>query len=322
MKTKLVYILVSDTSDFYYEQTLLSATSARMWNPDAEIIVVVDDKTNATLVGTRTALMDVANKKVVVDFPKDINKKRRSRFLKTSVRKYVEGDFLYIDSDTVVCQSLEEIDNLTIEMGAVPDSHSTSNPEETVLQRIGLLDCTFKEGDSYYNSGILYVKDTPETHAFFEEWYNIYNQSLNKKLDFDQPALYVCNQRRDLIKPLEGEFNCQIFTGGLPYLGYAKIIHAFNTYSFNAYFGGCFFIFADNSYLNTIKQRGRVDEKDLHLLKNAKRQFYGEYALTYGQNLEYNKSVLFHIFLDHRSLFHKIEFIGKVFLKLSRMFGK
>jgi len=167
MKTKIVYILVSDTSDYYYEQTLLSVTSARMWNPDAEIIVVADDKTNATLVGTRTALMDVANKKVVVDFPKEINKKRRSRFLKTSLRNHIEGDFLFIDSDTVVCQSLEEIDSFRGEMGAVLDAHSSTRNDSIILERINLLGGEYTPGDSYYNSGVLYVKDTPKTHAFF-----------------------------------------------------------------------------------------------------------------------------------------------------------
>ena len=42
MKTKIVYVLVSDSSDYYYEQTLISAASAKMWNPDAEIVVVVE----------------------------------------------------------------------------------------------------------------------------------------------------------------------------------------------------------------------------------------------------------------------------------------
>jgi len=322
MKTKLVYILVSDTSDFYYEQTLLSATSARMWNPDAEIIVVVDDKTNATLVDSRTALSDIISNKIVVDFPDNITPKQRSRFLKTSLRKHIEGDFLYIDSDTVVCQSLQDADNLTIEMGAVPDSHSGASPDETVLQRIALLGGNYQDGDLYYNSGVMYVKDTPRTHLFFEEWYNIYEQGLKKKLDFDQPSLFICNQKMKLINTIDGEFNCQIFTGGLPYLGYAKIIHAFNTYSFNAYFGGSIFVFSDTSYLKEIKQKGRLDEKDLKLMKEAKRQFHGDYILVYGQNLEYNKSVLFHLFADNRKLFHLVEFIGKVLLKLSRMFGK
>lgn len=320
MKTKLVYVLVSDSTDYYYEQTLLSATSARMWNPDAEIVIIVDNYTNKTLVANRTALFDVANEKVVVDFPDEINKKRRSRFLKTSIRKHIEGDFLFIDSDTVICQSLEEADSLTIEMGAVPDSHNTSKPEDIVLQRIGLLDCSYREGDSYYNSGVLYVRDTPKAHVFFDEWYNIYEQGLKKNLDIDQPSLYVCNQRLNLIKPLEGEFNCQIYTGGLPYLGYAKIIHVFNIYSFNSYFGGSLFTFTDTSYLNSIKNKSRLDDKDISLLRFAKRQFKEDYRLVYGQNLDYNKSVLFHLFKDNRKLFHWVEIIGKVFLKITGNF--
>ena len=322
MKTKIVYVLVSDTSDYYYEQTLLSVSSARMWNPDAEIIVVADDKTNATLVGSRTALMDVADKKIVVSFPEEINKKRRSRFLKTSIRNHVEGDFLFIDSDTVICQSLEEVDSLTIEMGAVLDGHRKLQNRQDALnqkkEKIEMIGASFVENAAYYNSGVLYVKDTPQTHAFFEKWYAIYTDGLRKGMDFDQPSLHLCNQKFDLIKPLDGEYNCQIFLGGLPYLGYAKIIHAFNGYRDYSNF----FIFNDPHYLGTIKSQGELYDADLNRLKNAKKQFQGEYVLAFGSQIEYNKSVLFHLFVDNRRFFHWVEFIGKVLLKIHRSFNR
>lgn len=322
MNTSIVYVLVSDQTDYFYEQALLSATSARLWNPEADVFLLVDDVTDSTLSGSRAEILKVISKKIVVDFPEGTNKKRRSRLLKTSMRNRIDGDFLYIDTDTIVCQSLEEIDKVPYEIGAVLDSHIRTPKDDTVFRRVDLLGGKFNEGDPYYNSGVMYVKDTPKTRRFFEEWSLIYEYGLSISLDFDQPSLYLCNQKLKMIHPLEGEFNCQIFTGGLPYLGYAKIIHAFNTYSFNAYFGGSIFVFSDTSYLKEIKQKGRLDEKDLKLMKEAKRQFHGDYILVYGQNLEYNKSVLFHLFADNRKLFHLVEFIGKVLLKLSRMFGK
>ena len=33
MKTKIVYVVVSDDADFYLEQTLVSVYSARLYNP-------------------------------------------------------------------------------------------------------------------------------------------------------------------------------------------------------------------------------------------------------------------------------------------------
>ena len=65
-----------------------------------------------------------------------------------------------------------------------------------------------------------------------------------------------------------------------------------------------------------------MDESDEKLLRVAKRQFHGDYTLVYGQNLEYNKSVLYHLFADNRKMFHLVEFIGNVLLKIMRIFGK
>ncbi len=322
MKTKLIYALVSDPSDYYYEQTLISVTSARMWNPDAVIELLVDDRTHQTLTGKRAALYDKVNNVITVDFSKTVNKKQRSRFLKTSIRQHVKGDFLYIDSDTVVCESLEDVDKFQFEIGAVLDGHrlldlnqDTLNTKKEKVEKIG---GQFIDKGSYYNSGVLYVKDTPNTHAFFREWYAVYEAGLQKGIDFDQPALFLCNQNLDLIRPLEGEYNCQIFLGGLPYLGYAKIIHAFNAYRDYT----DFFIFNSIHYLEKIKSQDTLTEEDKERIKTAKRQFYGEYSLTFGLGVAYNKSVLFHLFVDNQQLFHWVEIIGKCLLKLYRRFCK
>lgn len=101
MNTSLVYVLVSNPQDHFYEQTLISTWSARYWNPDARILVVVDELTNKNLVGKRNALMDIIDEKIVVDLSDNSKKtytnKERSRMLKTNLRSYIEGDLLYID---------------------------------------------------------------------------------------------------------------------------------------------------------------------------------------------------------------------------------
>ena len=40
-----VYVLVSGSDDLYYEQALMSVTTLRMHMPHANVIVLVDDKT-------------------------------------------------------------------------------------------------------------------------------------------------------------------------------------------------------------------------------------------------------------------------------------
>ena len=120
MKTKLVYVLTCAPEATYIEQALISIWSARYHNPDAHIVLLVDDKTTQLLVGKRAELLEYITEKVVIPF-EDTNATMmyRSRWIKTSVRQLIEGDFLFIDCDTIVAQSLADADNFDCEIGAV-----------------------------------------------------------------------------------------------------------------------------------------------------------------------------------------------------------
>ena len=53
---KIVYCLISSSSDIYFEQCLMSVYSLRLYHPDAEVIVLMDDKTKVSLSGWRQLL--------------------------------------------------------------------------------------------------------------------------------------------------------------------------------------------------------------------------------------------------------------------------
>lgn len=65
---KYVYVLTSTPKDLYYEQALMSAYSLRKHNPAAQLIVLVDNKTNASLTeeNKRTALKKYASQ-IIMD---------------------------------------------------------------------------------------------------------------------------------------------------------------------------------------------------------------------------------------------------------------
>lgn len=319
MKTKIVYVLVSDSSDYYYEQTLISATSAKMWNPDAEIVVVVDDKTNATFDEKRKALFDVATRKIVVELPSDMNKKRRSRILKTTLRERLDGDFIYIDSDTVVCGSLADVDSFDFEIGAVLDRHITLERirDYHTLNKVAVLGGTIADGDEYFNGGVFYVKDTSATHAFFVDWNRLYRQGVDAGMDYDQPSLFLSNKKHRLIHPLDGIYNCQLFIGGLPFLSDAKIVHAFNAFGSSS-----FFLFNDVNFFKKLKGQRALADEDLVRLCSAKRQFSSDYELYYGDNLRFARSGLFHLYYENKSFFRFVEKIGAALLRLHRLLNK
>jgi hypothetical protein len=57
MKTKLVYVLTCAKEATYIEQALISIWSARYHNPDAHIVMLVNDKTNGLLVRKRAEVL-------------------------------------------------------------------------------------------------------------------------------------------------------------------------------------------------------------------------------------------------------------------------
>jgi len=320
MNTTLVYVLVSKPTDNYYEQTLISAWSARHWNPDMNIQLVVDELTDATLKDKRTALTKIVDEKIVIDLSvggtAKYSNKERSRMLKTNLRSYVRGDILYIDSDTVVCGSLAEVDFWDIPFGAVADSHSVFDPQhcsDPVVYRASLLGYDVTKAENYFNSGVMYMKDTPEVNAFSRDWHKLYMNGQAKGLSFDQPSLLANDSVHKMIQPLDGIYNCQILNGGLPYLADAKILHYYNIFGNRS-----FFAISDPSLYAKIKRQGMIDEEDKAKILSAKRQFVGEYVLVYGNSLPYWHSSLRHLYLNSPKQFKFLEFLSRIFRKISK----
>ena len=180
MRTKIVYVLTSTEQDLFLEQTLLSVYSLRLYNADADILLVVDDNTDKTLVGQRRDILKYVSQKIVVNIPSIYNQKQRSRFLKTSLRDIVQGDFLFIDSDTIIVDSLADIDNINVIIGAVPDLHEGKIPVNKLYRHyIRKMNWKISVG-TYFNSGVLFCKDTFDAYTFYHNWHENWLDSVKK----------------------------------------------------------------------------------------------------------------------------------------------
>jgi hypothetical protein len=82
---KYVYVLTSSERDYYYEQFFLSLASMRLHNPDAEIIVLIDEKTKQGLTGKRSGYEAMSSQIIVVKVPDELSQKEASRWIKTSI---------------------------------------------------------------------------------------------------------------------------------------------------------------------------------------------------------------------------------------------
>jgi hypothetical protein len=300
---KYVYVLTSSDKDFYYEQFFISAVSLRIHNPHAYIIALIDSKTKDGLTEKRSEYEQFVSEIITITAPEELSQREVSRWIKTSINKYVTGNFLYLDCDTVITENLSYEFPLECSIGAIIDKHLplSKHPLTPYLinrdKRIGFTSSS--EMEKYYNGGVIYCSDTPAGNEFFTRWHSLWNFSIKKGSHHDMPALNQANlEMENIITELNGEWNCQITDNGLPFLFNAKIIHCFAT-SIELF--NCPFLPASIPVLNTVKETGKISFELMELLKNPKAAFENKSRIISGETeLDVINSKLFSLLMFFR----------------------
>lgn len=254
MITKIVYVLVSSKKDFFWEQCLISIMSVRHLMPEAYTVLVCDTETKESLCDNiRNQITQYFSEIIAIPFENDVEKTKRSRILKVSLRNIVNGDFLYIDCDTLITQPLYEIDSFPYTIAAVLDGHCLfkCNPmREFFLSQNKHLNYPHDKICKYYNGGVMYVKDTDESYLFYNLWHKNYLISCEKGVFIDEPALSMTNiEQNDIIHEIDGTWNCQIRFGAL-YLATNKILHFCSKKNMPVSY------LSNKNYLNKVKEEG------------------------------------------------------------------
>ena len=124
MNTQILYVLVSSKDDLILEQMWASVYSLRRFHPKEKVIVLVDAPT-AKRINEKPSLNDLLTEVKVINVPEHYNNMLRSRYMKTSMRNLIEGNFLYIDTDTIILKPLNEIESLGVRnIAMVEDGHT------------------------------------------------------------------------------------------------------------------------------------------------------------------------------------------------------
>ena len=271
---KYLYILTSSEKDLYYEQFFLSISSLRLHNPNAFIIALIDSKTKAGLMGKRSGYEQVVSQVVTATAPVDLSQKEVSRWLKSSMKNYVAGDFLYIDCDTIIAASLGNDFPPEIKIGAVLDTHVGLADHFLAphfkREDLALGFVSFETG-LRYNSGVMFCRDVPEVDALFARWHELWLFGNKRGISQDMPALnQASHELGGIISEIGGEWNCHIAHNGLSFLSAARIIHYFATV-FD--FIDCPFVLGSRAAFLSIKETGEISPELLALLKDPKGAF-------------------------------------------------
>lgn len=230
---KIVYVVVGN-NDTYLHQLIISIASLHYFNPQGRVLCVTDLATSVEIrQNYKELIFDVAEIREV-DIPQCFSTPMtQSRYIKTNLRNFIDGDFLFLDTDTIICGSLEPFTQLECDLGMVYDFHLPMVKLYPNYAGYQELFCTVGWEDinvemPYFNSGVIFCRDTEENRHFFLEWHNTWKEFLEKGIAFDQVSLNYINQKQNQISELPGHFHCQIEGNGLKYFNRALIVHYYN----------------------------------------------------------------------------------------------
>ena len=278
MIPQIVYVLVANEKNLYLEEMWVSIFSLRRHHPEATVKVLVDMETKEYL-SRFPQLTSMIDETVVVQTPAGYNAKQRSRQIKTTIRNVLKGDYIFIDTDTVICKPLdgivEDIRELKDFRGiaAVREGHVTMKdtlfPPTGTVKRI--FDIDISQSPLMTNSGVMFVADIPFTHEFYKRWNENWKRSCFEKGNSqDQPSLYATDcQYGYVIRELSGIYNAQVAMS-LKYYADAVILHWWHMdfiedQSYSPYF-------SLEIYQN-LKKAGEITPQIEDLIINAKQSF-------------------------------------------------
>jgi len=230
MKTgSYVYILCSSGRDLFPEMTAVSLATLRMASPHARIVVLVDRQTSLLHTPGLTSLREAADEFKVVDCP-DTSPILRSRFLKCGARHIIAGPIVYLDSDTLVLRSPDEIWDLPCDVAACPDLAPNHRPYLATaewLEVATMLGWTLPPR-LFLNGGVIYFADTlgadDFANAFMSSWREFVRATgkPNDQLAFNRAV----EQSGARVAELPQSYNAQISMNPMAARG-AKVIHYF-----------------------------------------------------------------------------------------------
>lgn len=207
-----LYILVWKPGEDYADITMMSMSFLRELHPEAQILLLTDQETLIALQNTKHPVLALADRLINTEVP-HVTSSTRSWYLKSRMRRLVEGDFVFLDADTIPRQRLDEL-FLTDAPIAMAENHSSRFPENfpdmerLVYEKNGWQTPNIGH---YLNSGVIYWKDHPEAHRLSLQWELLWDASVNKGYGYDQTALNRALEISGVkFKVLDDRFNAQI----------------------------------------------------------------------------------------------------------------
>lgn len=295
MSLKFVYVVVGSEQDYYVERAIISMYSLLKHNPGSHITVITEKDTINSLTGHKGLLKTYATDIHVEELPENLNQKQKSRFLKTSVRNIITGDFVFIDVDTLILGDIKELENFDCEIALVSQGGDIKISRENSYKEILQLNKARGVGKNidygikdYYNSGVILCRDTEATRELYKLWHNLWLESSTKYgFHKDQPDLWRANVlMNNLIRELPPKYNCQPlqFEFALNFLSESKIFHYHTNESLT------YLTIKQPEFYTTFREKGITEEVD-RVISDIKKEYLSGIEILSPQEAVLYRSV-------------------------------
>jgi hypothetical protein len=184
------FVLTAKHLGLYADMAAVAALSVRRLHPQAQIILVTDEPTARAIDHHSHALGNIVTEIVVRPTGTD-DPVVSSRHLRTVLRQLIKGDYLYLDTDAIAVRPLDRGWPRRADLAMARDRNQRGI---TPLALPGVEKLRVKLAwefrmDRYLNAGVMFVRDTPASHAFYAEWHRRWKQALSLGIGQDQFSL-------------------------------------------------------------------------------------------------------------------------------------
>lgn len=195
IKNGLAYWYVNAGADSrHLDMAIVSAGLLRQVIPDAIISLACDEECARSAVDSGRDLGRHFDE--VRQFETEYTTSfLRSRAIKIGLRLQLEGDFVYLDSDTVIVEAFDDLIppechvGMALDMvGGIPGTIPRTLPEN--LTKIGWDGSV----DRLFNCGVIYWKDDAEARKLAAQWLEAWEYSCSHGVVLDQPAMAFCDR--------------------------------------------------------------------------------------------------------------------------------
>lgn len=192
--------------------TYYSASVLKYSNPQSYITLGTDDLSISELERRKHPLLKIVDNVTYIKAHESRDPKFRSRYLKCNMRNLLAGDFVFLDSDVLPIKDLS-IFNTIIEDVAAASNHSSQYPKNLSKKEYNIfIENSWKlPSNYYYNSGVIFWKDTNQAKLLGDTWLSKWLQSSVKGTHFDQPAFNSAINSLDFpVCLLSDKYNSQV----------------------------------------------------------------------------------------------------------------